>query len=326
MASRICRHAAIAVALLGVCRAAAGAVPGPDAGARAAAREKLVDGVAMLKRGDYDGALARFQEAYDLVPSANIHYDFGLAYVGLGRSADALEAFERFLAEAPDAPPAAREKAEANRRGLRPRVAALTITTDFGGAEVLVDGRRRGTTPLPRPLYVEPGSHQFAARRPGGAPGPAQVVEVAAGAALGLRLIPGPAASLSLAPASAPPAAPAPALLAASRDQSPPPDRDARVRRGWAFAAGAAGVALLGAGLTFGLLAKHEGDNVTSDSMNSPKPPMPQTPFNPNDQTLGDRFDTLMTISLSAGAVALLTGVIVFATTTGSGRRADTTF
>jgi hypothetical protein len=321
------RAAIAAVVAVCVCRAAAGAEAGPDATMRATARAKLVDGVAMLKRGDYDGALARFQEAYVLVPSPNIQYDFGLAYVGLGRSADALEAFERFLAEATDAPPATREKAEANRRGLRPRVAALTITTDVGGAEVLVDGRTRGITPLARPIYVEPGSHQFAARRPGSAPGPAQTVDVAAGAVLGLRLVPTPAPSLALT-SKAVTTPPAPALLDTSRDRAQLREGDVRVRRGWAIAAGSTGAALLGAGLTFGLLARHESNNVTraSDTSMPLANPPHLSPFIPNDQTLGKRFDTLMTISLSAGAVALLTGVIAFATTTPAGQRAAVPF
>jgi tetratricopeptide (TPR) repeat protein len=76
-----------------------------------------------MKRGDYQAALARFQEAYALVPSPKIHYDFGLAYVGLERPAEALAAFERFLAEAPDAPPDKREKATSLIATLRARVA-----------------------------------------------------------------------------------------------------------------------------------------------------------------------------------------------------------
>jgi serine/threonine-protein kinase len=91
---------------------------------RAAARGQLVDGVSALKRGDYQLALARFEQAYALVPSPKIHYDFGLAYVGLGRKADALAAFERFLAEAADAPSDKREKAASFVSTLRAEVGA----------------------------------------------------------------------------------------------------------------------------------------------------------------------------------------------------------
>src|SRR5204863_8565217 len=99
---------------------------------RDAARRKLVAGVEAMKRGDYQAALARFEEAYALVPSPKIHYDFGLAYVGLGRPADAVTEFERFLAEAPDAPQDKREKAASLLATLRPRVAE---TSGQGTAE-----------------------------------------------------------------------------------------------------------------------------------------------------------------------------------------------
>jgi hypothetical protein len=97
---------------------------------REAARAKLVEGVAALKRRDHQAALTRFEEAYALVPSPKIHYDFGLAYVGLGRTADALAAFERFLAEAPDAPPETREKAASLIPTLRARLAEAAARND----------------------------------------------------------------------------------------------------------------------------------------------------------------------------------------------------
>ncbi|HMF40701.1 MAG TPA: tetratricopeptide repeat protein [Polyangia bacterium] len=124
------RLSVVAVALLAATGVELGAVPVARAqpaaasdATREAARRKLVDGVDAMKRGDYVAALARFEEAYGLVPSPKIHYDFGLAYVGLGRPADALAAFERFLAEAPDAPRDKREKAASMVSTLRARVA-----------------------------------------------------------------------------------------------------------------------------------------------------------------------------------------------------------
>jgi hypothetical protein len=141
MASRISetarRRSAVAVALLAAMGVAVGALPIAHAqpaaasdGTREAARGKLIEGVDLMKRGDYQGALARFQEAWALVPSPKIHYDFGMAYVGLGRPADALAAFERFLAEAPDAPADKREKAAALVTTLRRQVAEASGRDD----------------------------------------------------------------------------------------------------------------------------------------------------------------------------------------------------
>ena len=137
------RRSAVPVAMLAAVAVAVGALPTARAqpselaqpaieteANREAARAKLVEGVAALKRGDHQAALTRFEEAYALVPSPKIHYDFGLAYVGLGRTADALAAFERFLAEAPDAPPDTREKAASLIPTLRARLAEAAPRND----------------------------------------------------------------------------------------------------------------------------------------------------------------------------------------------------
>src|SRR5215475_11501406 len=76
---------------------AAGLALAPRAAAaddKAAAKAKLVEGADLLKRGEYQSALERFQRAYELVPSPKIQFNFGLAYKGLGRNADAIEAFD----------------------------------------------------------------------------------------------------------------------------------------------------------------------------------------------------------------------------------------
>jgi tetratricopeptide (TPR) repeat protein len=131
-----------AVALLAAFAVVLAAMPvaraqpsGASDATREAARAKLVEGVDALKRGDHRAALARFEEAYALVPSPKIHYDFGLAYLGLERPADALAAFERFLAEAPDAPPDKREKAASLIPTLRARVAELAAPGERAGVE-----------------------------------------------------------------------------------------------------------------------------------------------------------------------------------------------
>ncbi len=143
------------------------AAPAPAAGTEAAretARARLVEGVELLRQKQFAQALTKFDEAYALVPSPNIFYDRGLAYQGLGRDADALEAFDAFLAHADHAPPGTREKATHERETLRARVATLAVTSDPPGAEISVDGRRRGVTPLSGALYIDAGPHEVAAR------------------------------------------------------------------------------------------------------------------------------------------------------------------
>src|SRR4051794_1319368 len=86
--------------LVVVARDAAAADP-----ARDRARSLLAEGAQLYEAGDFPAALKRYEDAYALVPSPKILYNFGLVYQGMGRKAEALAYFERFLLEARDAGP-----------------------------------------------------------------------------------------------------------------------------------------------------------------------------------------------------------------------------
>jgi hypothetical protein len=128
---------------------------------------KLVEGGELLKQGDYKSALVRFQEAFNLVPSPKIYYNFGLAYAGMGRNAAAIEAFDKFLAEATDAPPDRRLNADRQRTLLLAQVASLTVNCSTAGADLSVDGRSYGLTPRADPIRLDPGPHQLVVDKAG---------------------------------------------------------------------------------------------------------------------------------------------------------------
>ena len=245
---------AVALALaLGGARVQA-ASPAPDTTAREQARAKLVDGLELLKRGAPAGALAAFQEAYALFPSPKIKYDFGLAYLGLHREADALSAFEQFLAEAPDAPADKRRRAEQYRETLRARLTAAAAPA----------------RPGPSAPVAPPQS--------GPAPWP-----VVAGSA------PVDTPAISARPSSEP----------------------TMSTRTWALSAGIASVALLGAGVTFGVLARARGQHVTDLSQGS----CGERPcsFDPSDESKGRTYETLQVTFLITGAVAAAGAVALYA-------------
>ena len=295
--------------------ALAEAPPASEA-ARSAARAKLVEGVDALGRGEHRLALDKFEQAYALVPSPKIHYDFGLAYLGLGRRAEALSAFERFLAEAEDAPADKREKAAERAAALRPQVGAATVTVEGapGGVTIAVDGHEVGSAPLARPVYLDPGRHELAARLPRGVAGPIQPIDIQPGrtVAVVLRIAADP-------PAPRPTSDPlAPRSGERVRERGPTSGERAPTdtRRIAALSIGAAGVALIGAGLTFGVLAKRESDSLSRDSANG-APPNKATLFDPDKQSRGTTYETLQVVSLVTGAVGLATGIVVYATTRG---------
>jgi hypothetical protein len=129
------------------------------------ARAKLVEGAQLLGQGEYEEALMRFQEAYARVPSPKIFYNYGLAYRGLGRNAEAITAFDRFLAEASDAAPDKRADGERRRAELLKKVATLEISAEVEGADIVIDGTSYGQTPRTTPIYLDSGNHLLSVRK-----------------------------------------------------------------------------------------------------------------------------------------------------------------
>jgi hypothetical protein len=152
-----------------------------DAERRAEASVHLKRGAQLIDAEDLTGALAEFESAYRLVPSPSILHNFGVVYQGLGRNASAIEAFERFLAEAPRPPPEIREHALRAVEALRPRVGELWVEADEPGAGIFVDGRQVARTPQGRPIYLDPGPHHVSIERGDGGTAHAERVEARAG-------------------------------------------------------------------------------------------------------------------------------------------------
>jgi hypothetical protein len=80
----------------------------------------------------------------------------------------------------PDAAPERRAMAETALRETQKRVGAVVITVDVDDADVLVDGKSAGKTPLGAPVFVEPGRHTIEALHTGD-PGASATVDAGAG-------------------------------------------------------------------------------------------------------------------------------------------------
>ena len=301
--------------------AALSAMPRPaaaadQAAAKDAAQDKLVEGVGLLKDRRYGEALDRFKQAYGLVPSPLINYDFGLAYLGMGDDARALESFETFLDGARDAPAEKRRKAEGYRNELRGRVAIVELGADVDASELAVDQRSLGRVSFPRRLYLAPGPHEVTARAGPGGPTYTASVTCGAGQTAGIEIrlahapVAGPPATLAGSAAAGALLAPAPA--GESERPEPveaarPPQESAFKRHAgtWALPVAALGLASTGVGLAFGVMAKDEGDAVSADSVN-------RRDFRPGIESAGLHDQHLEELFLSIGAAALVAGVSVY--------------
>ena len=131
-----------------------------DDASRATALGLVREGSQLLEQSEYQAALDKFNQAYALVRSPKQLFNQGLSLRGLGRKVEALQAFERFLAEAKDATVEQQEKARAKIAELSALVGQVEIRCNRSGAAVTMDGQALAATPLPGPVRVEPGSHQ----------------------------------------------------------------------------------------------------------------------------------------------------------------------
>ena len=282
-----------------------GRVDGGDHGEagekKAQARTKLVEGDRLLKLGEFQQALAAFKDAYELYPSPKIRYNFGLALEGMGRNADALDAFDAFLVEATDASPETRDRAVAARSRLQGRVGTLRVVADVEGASIVIDGRDVGKTAPAREIRLDPGPHLLLVDRGGGTAPFTQRLDIAAGAAVTvvvrLTAAVAEAGAPNAAPAS-PQAMPAPAGVPAAGAEGRASDRGQRWRMAGIITA-AAGAGFLGGGLLFGLAARSASTDVSHQ-------------FDAGRDSAGRRDETLQWVGYGVGAAAIATGTWLF--------------
>jgi hypothetical protein len=213
--------------------------------------------------GRYTEALSGFEQAYALFPSPRILFNLGQASERLGRYAEATEAFERFLSAAGNAPTQARAEAERSLEEMRDKVGQVEMVCGVGGAEVMIDGRSFGRTPLARTLVVAVGPHQVVVQKEGFAPFLRRIEAVGGTIArveVQLVALPPAPAPVSTAP---PPSTRAPALvqpLAPAPAAPPSPTLSRKVAIGALVSA----PLLAGTGLVFGSLARGQAERINS--------------------------------------------------------------
>jgi tetratricopeptide (TPR) repeat protein len=64
------------------------------------AKAAFADGKSAFERGDYAGAIAKFERANQLAPAPTLHYNIGRAHEKLGHYKEAVASFDQFLATA----------------------------------------------------------------------------------------------------------------------------------------------------------------------------------------------------------------------------------
>ena len=132
------------------------------------AKEFFDQGNALYDQDKPREAEEAYQKAWDLHRSHNIAANLGNVEMILGQKCEAVEhlqfAYDDFP---PVGKPEEKERLLERLKEARRQMAYLDVKVDVAGAEVRVDGKPMGTSPLPRELCVEQGFRVVEATRAG---------------------------------------------------------------------------------------------------------------------------------------------------------------
>jgi len=183
-----------------------------DADAKAAAREHFQKGVAAYADQRFAEAAEEFEAAYRLSPAFKLLYNIGQVNVALGRSVEAVDAFDKYLKQGAAAIPAERKReVSAEIEKQLARIGTVSIRTFPDAADVRLDGVLVGQTPLPKAVRVNAGRHTIEALLAGHKAGTREVevpgkAEIAIEMTLEAIMTPSPPATAAPPPARTEPA------------------------------------------------------------------------------------------------------------------------
>jgi hypothetical protein len=231
------------------------AAPAPPA---ANARELFKSGNKKYKAGDFSGALSDFQAVDALKPTPQAARFIGLCQDKLGHFADAVAAYERFLADIPPKLAAEGEEIKARVQVIKAMPGKVHVDTTPPGASVTVDGR---TQPGPTPLDLElsAGKHTLHVSAPDRESQDRDIeVTYASTADVNVQLAaaaapPPPPPVAVNSPPPPPPSAPPP---------PPPPEPRSKLP---AYITGGLAIVSTGIGVVFGVLALNDKSKFNKD-------------------------------------------------------------
>lgn len=129
------------------------------------ARDAMRRGVAAFARGDANAALAEYETAKRLVPTANAPYRFAAeALASLGRWPDVVSNLEQYIAKNPNVSDAEDTRARIAKVKAEHYPAKVRVESNVPTAHVAIDGADKGT---PGVFEVAAGKHRIELSAPG---------------------------------------------------------------------------------------------------------------------------------------------------------------
>jgi hypothetical protein len=246
--------------------------------AKAKAQTLLREGARLYEKGVLLPALEKFNEAYAEFPSPKLLFNIGQASRDLGRFVDAMVAFERFLDEDPEAPADMIDEAKKSMAELQSKLGKLRIQCSRAGAEISVDGKPVGISPITQPIWAAQGSHQVTARHPATIPA-VEDVDVNPGWVHTVVMTLQPLVEPQPVAAAPPQVKPKKPVAEVERQRPPKPkkaSKEASSGRLWTWVAAGSAVAFGGAAVGLGLATRSKF-NELNDSCGVGSVPAGQT-------------------------------------------------
>jgi hypothetical protein len=132
------------------------------------AKAKFQEGMGLIKEENYPAALAAFEESYKLVPKPGLLYNIAMCQKALFRYVESIASFRKYVtAMGANVKPEMRLTVEQALSDMQKLVGTVLIDGAPDGANVFVDDRSIGTTPLRETLLADPGQHSIRVERDG---------------------------------------------------------------------------------------------------------------------------------------------------------------
>jgi hypothetical protein len=279
------------------------------------ARKHYDRAIELVDDGQLEGAIVEFQRSYDLTHHFAVLYNIGQVFVSLAKPVEAVDAYERYLADGAKKIPAVRRtEVEQEIARQKARIATLEIRGLPEGAAVRLDGKEIGKAPLAAPARVGVGTHAIAASAEGYDPTATEVTvagedQRVVDLVLAKHVVEPPPPPVAPPVSVAPPvAAPVASPLVVSTAVEPATkEQPVNKLRIAGIVTGAVGVAGIAAGVACWVTAKGR-HNSAVNSFNQ----------NPNDdsranqlQSQAQNYMTAANVSLIAGGALTALGVVM---------------
>jgi hypothetical protein len=131
------------------------------------ARDLWYRGVDAFRAGNYEEARRAFAECYQLMPKSDVLRNLSISEIQSGHYVSAARHLKQLLASPGDLPSNVREEANHRLAQAEAQIGQLKIGVDIAGAEISIDGKVIGRSPLEGSWYIEPGQHEIIVSKAG---------------------------------------------------------------------------------------------------------------------------------------------------------------